>query len=240
MSCVGKNSRHGFTLAELVVATTLITIVMTAVYTAFGSAVRIWRTAEANQSVYQESRVALSTIEHELNCIVGGSQHLFSGKDDEVEFYAVTPPMNVEKGEGPRVLWINYRFNRSGHRLERREAIVKGPLPIMLPGDEEINRGRIKLATKYNFTMATKVRDFEITYIRLPVIILKENEPYKYVKPVEMKRTKEGWGLPQGIKISLTVEDPESPTKETTFTTQITFRIPQPLYDEEKMGLTDG
>jgi len=226
----------GFTLAELVVATTVLTIVMSSVYIAFGSATRAWREAEANGSTFQEARIALNAMSHELNCIVGGSEHLFEGKDDEFEFFAVTPAMNVEKGEGPQLLWVRYKINRTQKRLEREEAIVKGPLPAPPQDKKELERGRIKLGSKHEFTMTGNVRDFKVSYIWLPKDERKPDEPPVYLEPIVMERSKQGWGLPQGIKVELTIDDPGSETKRTTFTSQTTFRIPQQRYDEKRMG----
>lgn len=229
---------EGFTLAELIVATILLTIVMTAVYMAFGNAIRQWRTGEGDSDGFLEARTALSTMNHELECIIGGSEHLFDGKDDEFEFYAVTPPMNVEKGEGAMVLQIRYKFNKPGHRLERREAIVEGPLPVRPPGKEEVDHKKIKTAHKKEFVLASNIRDFNVEYIYLPKPKedRKPEEPPVYVEPIYLERNKEGWGLPQGIKVEVTVQDPHETDKRTVFTDQITFRIPQPPYDEEKMG----
>ncbi|MCP4641108.1 MAG: prepilin-type N-terminal cleavage/methylation domain-containing protein, partial [bacterium] len=48
-----KRHNAGFTLAELLVATTLTVLVMGGVYVAFSSSIRLWRLGEANLRTYQ-------------------------------------------------------------------------------------------------------------------------------------------------------------------------------------------
>jgi len=227
----------GFTLAELIVATTVLTVVMTAVYTAFGSTIRAWRVGESQLHVFQDARTALSVMSHELGCVLGGTEHLFQGGDDEFEFFTVTPPMNVDKGEGPRVMWVQYRFNRTGHTLVRQEALVTDPLPLAPRGEDEVDHSRIKMGRKYKFEIARNVRDFAVTYYWIPPVKTKPGEPPpQWVPPVTLKRSEEGWGLPQGIRVDLTIQDDTATGKETTFTLATAFRGPTTPYNEHKIG----
>jgi len=227
----------GFTLAELIVATTVLTVVMTAVYTAFGSTIRAWRVGESQLHVYQDARTALSVMSHELGCLLGGTQHLFQGKDDEIEFFTVTPPMNVDKGEGPRVMWVRYRFNRTGHTLVRQEALVTDPLPLAPRGNQDIDPSRIKMGRKYKFEIGRNVRDFAVSYYWIPPVKTKPNEPPpEWVAPVVLDRSEEGWGLPQGIRVDLTIQDDTATGKETTFSLATAFRGPTTPYNEHKIG----
>ena len=228
---------RGFTLAELIVATTVLTVVMTAVYTAFGSTIRAWRVGESQLHVYQDARTALSVMSHELGCLLGGTQHLFQGEDDEIQFFTVTPPMNVDKGEGPRVMWVRYRFNRTGHTLVRQEALVTDPLPLAPRGNEEIAPSRIKMGRKYKFEIGRNVRDFAVSYYWIPPVETKPDEPPpEWVAPVILERSEEGWGLPQGIRVDLTIQDDTATGEETTFSLATAFRGPTTPYDENKIG----
>ncbi len=47
-----RQRRAGFTLVELIVASTLLTIVLAGVYTTFSSSVRVWRSGESNYHTY--------------------------------------------------------------------------------------------------------------------------------------------------------------------------------------------
>ena len=231
----------GFTLAELIVATTVLTVVMTAVYTAFGSTIRAWRVGESQLHVYQDARTALSVMSHELGCLLGGTQHLFQGQDDEIEFFTVTPPMNVDKGEGPRVMWVQYRFNRTGHTLVRQEALVTDPLPLAPRDGDEVDHSRIKMGRKYKFEIAQNVRDFAVTYYWIPPIKIRANEPPpQWVAPVILQRSEEGWGLPQGIRVDLTIQDDMATGEETTFSLATAFRGPTTPYNENKIGAAEG
>ncbi|NIA15687.1 MAG: prepilin-type N-terminal cleavage/methylation domain-containing protein [Nitrospiraceae bacterium] len=233
-----RKRRGGFTLAELIVATTILTVVMTAVYSAFSTTIRVWRLAETHQQTYQDARIALSTMTRELNCILGGTEYLFQGKDDELEFFAVTPPMDVEKGEGARVLWIRYRYNGPADTLIREERIVEGPIPTRRRGyqADEFDMGRIKMGRKHKFDVASNVRGFDIEYRWIPPHEQKKGEPPEWLEPIVLDKNEQDWGLPQGLRITLTLDDPELDEGRQTFTTALTFRGPTTPYDEKKVG----
>ncbi len=227
----------GFTLAELLVATTLLALTMTAVYTAFGSTLRSWRLGEAHLHTFQDARTAISIMSRELNSALGGAEHLFQGKDDEFEFFTVSPPMNVEKGEGARVLWVKYRFNREAKALIRQEAIVEKPLPLAPRPGEDVDRGRIKVGRKHKYELATdSVTSFKVKYYWIPPVERKEDEPPTWIDPVVLDESREGWGLPQGIQVTLTLKDVNSESGKTAFTYRMSFRGPTTPYNEEKIG----
>lgn len=255
---------RGFTLIELIVATTLLTIVMTALYVGFGNMLRIWkygeampstRTRDARQSdstlnegrnamsTFQDTRNALSQLSRELGCMLGGAEHLFQGKDDEIEFFTVAPPMNVKKGEDARVLWVKYRLKGGGKRktLIREEAVVQKPLPLRTSDDQEIDHTRIKLETKKRFELIVDdVEDLKFTYYWIPPYEQKPDEPPKWLEPIELKESREGWGLPQGIKAELTVNDQTSSSGKATFPLRVSFRGPTTPYNEKRIGALGG
>lgn len=233
--------RGGFTLIELIVATTVLTVVMTAVYHAFGTTLRVWRLAEVHQQTYQDARIALSTMTRELNCILGGTEYLFQGEDDELEFFAVTPPMNVDKGEGAQVLWIRYRYNGAADTLIREERIVEGPIPTRRRGFEpdEFDMGRIRMGRKHKFDVASDVRGFDIEYRWIPPHVYKPDEPPEWLEPIVLDHSEQDWGLPQGLRLTLTLDNPEVDGGRRNFTTALAFRGPTTPYDEKKIGSVD-
>lgn len=234
----GERDR-GFTLAELIVAATVLTLVMTSVYVAFGNTLRAWRLGESHLATYQNGRTALSVLSRELGCMLGGAEHLFQGTHDEVEFFTVAPPMNVDKGEGSRVLWVHYRFNRTGKSFVREEAIVLKPLPLKRADDGKVDRTRVKLGRKKKFELVSEgVVGLDLTYFWIPPHQQKPNEPPQWLDPIVLKESREGWGLPQGIKVDLTLKDTTSESGKTRFSLRTSFRGPTTPYDEKKIGMS--
>jgi hypothetical protein len=199
--------------------------------------------SESHLHTHQDARTALSIMSRELNCMIGGAEHLFQGKDDEFEFFTVGQPMYIvagkkeERQEGARVLWVKYRYNRTGKSLVRQEALVLKPLPLRPAEGEEIDHERVKLGRKHKFDLASdNVFAFEVTYFWVPPVERKPEDPPEWIDPIELKESREGWGLPQGIKVVLTLKDPNASAGRTTFTYRNTFRGPTTPYDEKKLG----
>ena len=93
----------------------------------------------------------------------------------------------------------------------------------------------------------TGVEELEFSYIWVPMPKIKkeqeeteesEEEDFEFVELVEEDENKEGWGLPQGVRIKLTLHDPTAEEQEVTFTTTVAFRGPTTPYDEHKIGAT--
>lgn len=229
----------GFTLAELIVATTLMTIVMTAVYVAFGSTLRSWRLAETQVQTFQDVRYAMGIMSRELNSVLGGTEHLFEGKHNEFEFITVGLPMNVEKEEGARVLWVRYHLDRAKKALVRQEAEIKAPLPPAPESGQRFDRGRIKKGRSHSFVMASGVRDFEVRYQWIPLSEIKPGQPPAWVNPVVMDKNKVGWGLPQGISVSFAVDDSTAESERVAFKYALAFRGPTTPYYEGRLKDTD-
>jgi prepilin-type N-terminal cleavage/methylation domain-containing protein len=228
-----SRSRQGFTLAELIVATTMIAIVMSAVYTAFHSAIRAWRAGEANYQTYQDARIALGLLAQELRSMPIGSFEWMVGADDEIEFYTLSPPMNVEDGEGPAALKVKYTLSRadarSAHTLVREEQIVEGPIPVAPACDGSVRTGKVKLGRTHKFELAHGVQDFSIAYFWRPPPPRRDNHiPPQYpVTMIEEPLNKECWGAPAAIVLSLTLDDPGAADRNnrTTIEHSVTFRF---------------
>lgn len=246
---IGVNDRRGgrcggFTLVELIVASTLMTIVLAGVYMTFSTAVRAWRSGESNYQTYEDARRAFGMLVRELHAIPPDAQHLVNGSEDWIEFLTVSQPMQVESGASECLMQVRYSLV-SGRRgepmtLEREEAVVEGPLPLPLEADELGGQMKIELGESYQFLLASAV----------------EGLSFYYSWAVEEEREREippNWaglvgdsvveaGLPSGIEVSLTLHDPgrASGGFESTFTDLVTFRSgtsPVPEYLLGDIGL---
>ncbi len=216
---------HGFTLAELVVATTIISIVLGAAYTAFNTTLRTQRLGEENFYAHQEARTALSIITRELNCILSNTGQLFEGKKHEVEFYAVAPSMYINKRRygskedtrAPRVLWIRYHKTTAG-KLERDQKFVEGrferPRNNITP---EPDRGR-----KHTTVLASNVKEFDIIYhwIDQKPHLPDDGTPREVENRTRFEKKND---FPDGMSITLTLNDPFSESGQITFTKRISF-----------------
>jgi len=244
-----RSREAGFTLAELVVATTLISVVMICVYQAFNTSVRSWRMGESNRAAYQDVRIAMSVLTRDLQSMVSGAGHLFEGKRDELEFYVIGQPMDVRHGEGKRALWVRYRTKpgsrKQGGVLIREEAQVEGPLPLLAPSQaaEDVASRPVKLGRRSSFELVNGVKDFEVAYLWMPappspafVPGQPLPPPPAPVTPVEERSQRRGWGRPQAVRLALTVLDPQGGEKGvSTFRDTVVFRGPTRSL-EERLG----
>ncbi|MDX9972472.1 MAG: prepilin-type N-terminal cleavage/methylation domain-containing protein [FCB group bacterium] len=224
-------SRGGFTLMELLVATILASIVLGGMYTALNTAILTLRTGEAGIRHSQGARISMALMQQELQCVIPGAELLFEGDEDELQFFAVTKPLDVEEGTRARIMRVRYRIkNAPGTRenvLVREEAVVKGPFPRQ----EEQDRGNIqtnpvKLGVEETFELASGIQGLRFSYYWMPASrgIADQSLATEVGEPIVMKENKRGWGLPQGLKIVLEVSDPNSESGIATFTTFVAFQ----------------
>lgn len=221
----------GFTLAELLVASIMMTIVMTAVYTTFNSTIRSWRRGEANYQTYENARMSLGLLTRELQAVPPGTHHLFSGTKDELVFITLSPPMNVEDADGVRVLWVRYRVKPGRRRgeggtLVRQEALVESALSIQSEPGGLVDTTRLKLGRKHELDLATGVLDLDLRYCWAPPPRRSQGGAPQRVQMIVARENLEGQGLPRGIKVSLTLLDPGSVSGRngTTFSSFVVFR----------------
>jgi hypothetical protein len=80
-------------------------------------------------SVQQESRLALTLLQRDIESASIRAEHLFEGDRDGLTLFTVTEPMNVEEGAGARLMRVRYRYRRAQHELVREEAMVQAALP---------------------------------------------------------------------------------------------------------------
>jgi prepilin-type N-terminal cleavage/methylation domain-containing protein len=242
MTGPSRKSQAGFTLAELLVASTMLAIVMAAVYTSFNASLNMWRLGARNFEPYQDARIALDVMTREMHSLVRGTEHTLQGDSNEIEFYTIGPPMDVDEGFEPRVLWVKYELDRGGlgrgKSITRTEALVKGQLPLASLEDGEPEFGRVSMGRKTKFVLAEGVEDLELTYWWVPQAVeesaLSGTHRNRDSQPIEEDRHKEGWGLPQGVKIVLTMEQEDEEIDEIAFSTFVAFRGRTTLFDGER------
>jgi len=159
-----RHAEAGFTLVELIVASTLMTLVLGGVYFTFSTAVRSWRQAEAGTEGYQQGRRAIGLLQRELRGIPQDALHLFDGSAEEVSFVTVGRPLDVETGEAEVLIFVSYFVDRDRGiaYLRREEAPVEGPLPAERPPSEDLSP--LKLGRRSVFTLASGVVDFRLGY----------------------------------------------------------------------------
>jgi len=229
-------NRSGFTLMELLVATTLLSIVLSSVYVLFHSSIQTWKRLETGVNPQQDARLVMSLIARDINNLIASAGHLFEGDDQQVTMFAITEPFNKDIGEGGHLMRIEYRYNRGQKRLEREEALVETALPKVPPPNRELDRSRIKVTKKKKVTLVDNVKDFKITYIWIPYDDKRNwKEPPTPVEPVRVQRHKLCWWLPQAIEIQLVLYDPDQPDERSVFTEVFPIRAPSAHLTAEQL-----
>lgn len=227
------SSQSGFTLVELVVATTLMALVFSGVYLTFATAVRSWRSAESNYATYEDARRALGVLERELHCIPSDAIHLTLGRQDSIEFVTLAQPMNVETAPSDALIQVTYSLK--GDELVREEAPVEGALPMPpVPPSRDLPAG-VKVGRRSTFVLAQGVRSFQFTYSWAG-----ENPPAAPGMPPPpapiATDVNAVYVLPEVVSVALQLDDPGNATGASTFTSVVTFRGPtSPIPDDLKL-----
>lgn len=220
-----KNS--GFTLAELLVATVLLSIVMTSVYTLCNSVLSAWRAVEEDYDAYQDSRIAVTIMQRELNSLLSAADFLFEGSNDEFTTFLVQQPMNVEETEGRHLLRVRYYRDSHKNELIREEALVVKPLP-QNPREDELTGGRLRVKSKKDFVIATGVQQFRVRYLWMPLQDSRDGrEAPTPQEPIIVERHEKKWhlGMPNAIEVTMRFKDPKRSRRE-EFVIKTTIPIP--------------
>lgn len=220
-----RSFKHGFTLTEVLVASTLLSIIMTAVYSLFFSAISTWRSAEGEAGYHRTARSLMTLIARDYANLHPGGSHLFEGTADEVSFVIVAPPLDVEHGEGSRLMRVRYRFDREAGVVTREEAVVDGALP---PAASPADRGRgrrLETRQESTFDLGSGVREFRLTYLwtQRPDSAYWRQRPIP-VAPVSLPRHQAGWGLPQALEIDFSLADDDTADLPMKFSACLTTR----------------
>ncbi len=234
----------GFTLAELVVATTLISIVMAGVYTALSSAINAWKYGETNYEVFDDARYALGLMARELQNTPPASFPWFIGTSNEIEFFTLSSPLHIEDGVGPRWLKVRYRLagtsGRTGKRLIREEQTVEGSMVASPDCEEAQDTGRMRLGRRYDFELAANVQHFQIQYHWQPPIERSSGAaPPPKREMFTQNHNEKCWGMPKAVGIALSLKDPSASAEMgvKSFENYVVFRgassgLPQDLAEQ--------
>jgi len=211
MKHAAPRENAGFTLAELLVASLLISLTMTGVYVMFATTIATWNANERRFDRFLEARALLDAFERDVNNVLPAAAHLFEGKKDETTMFVVEQPMAIPKSGGLHLMPVTYRYERNSKEAVREEALVTTALPQAPPPDKPLDRARIKVTKKTKTTVGNNVKSMRFRYIWfLTPEKRKPEEPPAWAVPEYFDTQRERWGLPQGIELSLEIEDPES------------------------------
>lgn len=225
----GRSRAHtrrngGFTLAEMLVATVLLSIVMGSVYSLFSTTIHGWRLAEDDFQNFQEARLAFAKFENEAENLFAQADYLFEGDGRQVTMFVIAEPMDLDAGGGRRIMQVRYRFNQGKHELIREERLAKASLPARPPQGAEIDRGRIELKTPKSFTLAEGLSDLEFRYVWVPKVDREKGTPPQWIAPLTTDRHAEGWGLPHAIEVTMVVTNPKNEDETKTFRARVPVR----------------
>lgn len=210
-----KRSCRGFTLMELLVAVTMLSLAMTALYGVLYSTIAASRQLDQGYNPSQAARLALTMMQRDIESVSLRAEHLMEGDRDGLTLFSVIEPMNVEEGLGSRLMRVRYRYRRAQHELVREEAMVTAALPNRPPPDKKVNPEHVELGNKEDFLIARDIEDFELRYIWSPApVIVDTKSPPPPVETIVKERHKENWGLPTGIEIRLTLKSPEDDSEQ--------------------------
>lgn len=226
------SGNKGFTLTELLVATLLISVVMSSVYTLFYSSIQTWRTTQDGFDAQHDAMDALTIMQREINNYIARAGFLMQGDSDELTLFVVAEPMNVEEAEGRHLMRVRYRHKRNTKELIREEALAESPLPRYPGLDKKVNWRNPKFTDEEDFVIARNVRDFEVRY--LWTLLAPNPDINLPPPPVERRyesRHREKYGLPQAIEVTLVFENPEVRGDSQAITRTFPFRAPTILHD---------
>ncbi len=197
------HTRTGFTLAELLVATLLMTIVLTGAYTMFHTVILHWRSGTVNEATYRDARLIYTLIERDLDGIPSDEDFLdarnfFLGEGDSLEFITIIEAMPSEEESYPRLMQVSYRLK--DHQLIREEAELESPLPKPVSDTGRFDRALMEFGTSNEHLLAEGVLSWEIRYIWTP-------ESDGSIRSLYETDTAD-YRFPNGLEIALTLYDP--------------------------------
>lgn len=223
-------NKAGFTLAELLVASTLLTIIMAAVYTAFSNTILTWQRGESGVDVYQTARQSLALLTRELQSPLPDSHVYMEGTNRSLSFFTLSRPQDVTKGAGEHAVYVSYSIVQG--QFIREEAVLDGPLPPLEYGDRTLRMPKLDLGRRFRTPLSDRIENIQFEYVWALPPQRPENSPPVLQRPIVADRHRLGWGQPQGLRIHLVVEDDAAPSGRNVFSSYISYRSPQSAIPE--------
>lgn len=252
-SARANTNNQGFTLAELLIATMLISIVMSAAYVSFSAGIRMWRDSSSDIQVYQDARIALGVLESDLRHAMPLAGAFMEGSEDTLEFIALTPLMQSEEGTGPRIVHIRYSVQtgskQRGSVLVREESVVESPIPV--PTEDQRKdafafysdaRAALEMGDENEFEICPGIESLQFEYewtkpalAQAAGATLQAPVP---TPPVVLTRHEVGRGMPKAIRVRMTLQNPDKVRDDVALTSIVVF--PGPTGDFEEKMLLDA
>jgi len=178
---IWKIRTKGFTLLELLITASLITLMGLAIYSTFARGVMVWERGGKTDIIEQEAKFSLEKMAKELRNSFKFSRIEFRGTKDEISFPTYVNTADIAQTPKWEIGRINYFYDSSKKSFFCREASYIDLFQDDLPKAREI---------------VSQVNDLEISYYFFDAI----GKTYKW---------KDSWSdkkdFPLGVRISLTV-----------------------------------
>jgi prepilin-type N-terminal cleavage/methylation domain-containing protein len=109
---MSRRQRCGFTLLELLIASTIFVVIMLAVYTAFRTGIVSYRKIEGSLGTYQTGRLILTRLESDLkNSFAYTSQDTgFAGNTQAIDFFSIVDTFERDGKSYADVCRVHYWF----------------------------------------------------------------------------------------------------------------------------------
>ncbi|MCK9614255.1 MAG: prepilin-type N-terminal cleavage/methylation domain-containing protein [Candidatus Omnitrophica bacterium] len=185
MSTINKKS---FTLIELLIAVTIITLVILSVYSAFNTGILAYKKIDSVFDTYQEARIILNRIEADLRNSFAYSEEssFFKGSSSTLDFFNISEIYDKDKQYSDL---CRIKYYLEGSTLKRR---TYNGLAAMTD-DENIEA--------QDFSSSVKNIDFEYAYLSDDD---RANIVWQNVWP---QKDEQAQGLPLAVKIKLLLID---------------------------------
>lgn len=113
------HKNNGFTLAELLVASVIMSIIAGAVYVSFSSGIRIWN--RVNQRIKQEHiNIFMEKITSDLKNTFRFSQISFEGTEDSLKFATLVNVYELESEPRWPIVEVSYFLNKETNTVNRQ------------------------------------------------------------------------------------------------------------------------
>ena len=200
------DGRSGFTMVELLIALTIFATVAIALYTAFSLGVSVWRRTESGIDLHQDVRVKLERVAKDLRGAVVYSGIPFEGEQSRLVFASVVMHSDPEAEKRyPQICKIVYSVETDEESKSLLTRVVAGKESGF---DEEST-----LAKRNPFF--GNVEEFSIKYAYAG----------EEVTEHDWRDSWEGEGMPRGIEITLSLQDPTEEKSKLDFKKKIFIPI---------------